>query len=157
MLDNIQETEFLPADENDLKIPSRVAALDTHIGYLKSQLAQMEQNIADAESDRKDLLKRAKELNITTDDVYKIIESPIYPKKHVDIEALKRLAPEKFALINQNLVSKAEDKLKEQMNKIQVSIAQADVKAVITDKKLLAAIIPEPKDPIGWEVSVVKR
>jgi hypothetical protein len=103
------------------------------------------------------LIERARELNITTDKEWKIIEVPVYPKKHVDVEALKRLAPDKFILINQNLVSKAQDKLKEQMNKIQVSIAQSDVKAVVTDKALLAMIIPEPKEPSGYDITVVRR
>jgi len=156
-LDSYFEKETLPIGDDDLAIPSRVAKLDTHLKFLKDNLQQMEQQIKDEEFDRLQLLKRAKELHISDDGKYKIVEIPVYPKKHVDVEALKRLAPDKFDFINQNLISKAQDKLKEQMNKIQVSIAQADVKAVISNKGLLALIIPEPKEPIGYETSVVKR
>lgn len=157
MLENLKEHETLPVGDEDRIIPTRISKLDIHIKFLNDQLEQINNQIRDTKMDRDLLLKRAKECSITTDSEYKIIEVPIYPKKHVDVETLKRLALEKHEMIVLNLTAKAQDKLKEQMNKIQVSISQADVKnAVITDKGLLAQIIPEPKEPVGYEVSVVK-
>lgn len=157
MLDNISEKEILPVGDEDRLIPTKVHEKDIHIAFLNDQRDQLSRQISKAEVERRELLKRAKECNITTDAEYKIVEVPIYPNKHVDVEALKRLAPDKYNLIVQNLTSIAMDKLKEQMQKIQVKIAQSDVKAVLKDKVLLAQIIPEVKEPSGYEVSVVKR
>jgi hypothetical protein len=157
MLENPREQETLPVGDEDRTIPTRVHEKDVHIAFLNDQRDQISRQIAEAEIDRRELLKRAKECHITTDAEYKIVEIPVYPNKHVDIEALKRLAPDKYNLIVQNLTSIAMDKLKEQMAKIQVKVAQADVKAVVKNKVLLAQIIPEPKEPTGYEISVVKR
>jgi hypothetical protein len=151
------KTEPLPKGKEDENIPSQIARLDEHITFLESQIAALKEDIKMSNIDKDALIKRADELHITDDGVYKIIREPVYPKKHVDVEALKRLAPDKHNLIVQNLQSKAMDKLKEQMNKIQISIAQADVKAVISDKAMLAMVIPEPKEPSGWNIVVVKR
>jgi hypothetical protein len=157
MLDVISEKEVLPKGPEDEIIPTKIAQIDTHIKFLKDQHEALVRQIVEAECDRNLLISRAKELHITTDANYKIVEIPIYPKKAVDVEALKRLAPDKHALIVANLTSKAQDKIKLQLEKISVFIAQADVKAVISDKVLLAQIIPEPKAPSGYEVSVVRR
>jgi hypothetical protein len=156
-LDNIHEKELLPKGPEDEIIPTRIAKLDEHRKFLQSQVEHLQKEIADCDIDRELLLKRAKEVRIFEDLEYKIVEVPVYPKKHVDVEALKRLAPEKFILIEANLTEKAKDKLKAQMEKIQISIAQADVKAVISDKALLVQIIPEPTTPSGWTVSIVKK
>jgi hypothetical protein len=157
MLENLREQETLPVGDEDRAIPTKVHERDVHIAFLIEQRDQLNRQIAEAEIDRRELLKRAKECHITTDAEYKIVEIPVYPKKHVDVEALKRLAPEKYNLIVQNLTSIAMDKLKDQMAKIQVTISQDAVKAVMTDKVLLKQIIPEQKVPERYDVSVVKR
>lgn len=107
--------------------------------------------------DRDLLIKRAKEVHVSEDSEYRIVEVPVFAKKTVDVEALKRLAPDKHAMIVSNLTVKAQDKIKAQLDKISVYIAQSDVKAVISDKGLLAQIIPEQTKPTGWEISVVKK
>jgi len=157
MLENSRVQETLPIGDEDRVIPTKVHEKDIHITFLKEQRDALSRQISEAEVDRDLLLKRAKECHITTDAEYKIVEIPVYPKKHVDVEALKRLAPEKYNLIVQNLTSIAMDKLKEQMSKIQVTISQDAVKAVMKDKVLLAQVIPEQTVPERYEVSVVKR
>jgi hypothetical protein len=157
MLDSLHEKETLPKGPEDIILPTRIAKQDEHIKFLKSQLDALAREISEAEFDRAAMVARAKDIRVFEDSDYKIVDIPIYPKKHVDVDALKKLAPDKHNLIVQNLQSKAMDKLKEQMNKIQISIAQADVKAVISDKALLAQIIPEPSEPSGWTVSIVKK
>ena len=157
MLDNIREKEILPKGPEDETIPTQIAKLDQHAEFLTSQLNALQRELSELSGDRERLLARAREVHVSEDSDYRLVDVPVFPKKHVDVEALKRLAPDKHALIINNLTSKAQDKLKEQMAKIQVSVAQSDVKAVISDKALLAQIIPEPTTPIGWNVSVVKK
>ena len=157
MLDNIHEKEVLPKGPEDEIIPTRIAKIDQHVKFLNDQISALQKEVSEQTLERDMLLARAKEVRVFEDAEYKIVDIPIFPKKHVDVEALKRLAPEKHALIIQNLTSKAQDKLREQMAKVQVSIAQVDVRAVISDKVLLAQIIPEPTTPVGWNVSVVKK
>jgi len=116
----------------------------------------MADEIASVEADRLALFKRAKEINVVMDDHYKIVEVPIYPKKRVDVERLKRY-PEKYALIVQNIQSKIKDKAEMEIRKADVYISQADVKAVVKDKSILAVVIPEPMEVERWETEVVKR
>ena len=151
------KTEPLPRGPEDENIPTQIARIDTHMNFLANQLLAIQDQIGSAEVERTALLSRARELHITEDKEYKIVQEPVYPKKQVDVEALKRLAPDKHTLIVANLTSKAQDKIKAQLEKIQVFIAQSDVKAVISDKVLLAQIIPEPKEPIGYKVILVKK
>jgi hypothetical protein len=157
MLDNIQEKEILPADDSDRIIPTRIAKLDTHIAFLDDQISRLNEEIRNTRIDRDLLISRAKELHITTDKEYKIIEVPVYEKKRVDIEALKRMAADKYALIIANISAKLEDDIAAKKAKAATFISQADVKAVIKDKAVLAQVIPEPKEPSGYNVTVVKR
>lgn len=157
MLETISEIETLPKGLEDETLPTQIAKQETHIKFLKDQHEIMIRQIAEAELQRELLIKRAKEVRVFEDKEYKIVEVPVYPKKSVDVEALKRLAPDKHQLIVANLTSKAQDKIKIQLEKIQVFIAQADVKAVISDKVLLAQIIPEQTVPTGFEISIVKK
>lgn len=157
MLDNPREKEILPLGPEDLTIPSRIAKLDEHRKFLIDQKEALVREIAELDTNRSLLLGRAKEVRVFEDEAYKIVEVPIFPKKTVDVETLKRLAPEKHEMIVRNLTAKAEDEIKARFAKIAVFIAQADVKAVIKDKGLLAQIIPEPTVPTGWEYSIVKK
>ena len=157
MLDNLMEKETLPASPSEQTLPTTIANTDTHIKLLKENLLHLQQQIADAESDRVIMLKRAKELNITDDGAYKIIEVPVYPKKKVDVEMLKKLEPNRYEQILSNIRSRIQDKINGEMDKAEGFVSQADVKSVIRDKAVLARIIPEPKEPIGYEVNVVRR
>jgi len=157
MLDSIMEKETLPVCDEDRAIPTKIAKLDTHIKYLRTQLAAMEFEISEREMDRKMLFARAKECNITTDDSYKIVEVPIYPKKKVDIELLKKNYEEKYNLILANKQSAFEDAMKAEKDKLALGITQADLKAVVKGKADLAMLIPPQKVPERYEVSVVKR
>ena len=157
MLDNPYAVEELPTQDIDLIIPTRVAELDSNIRLAKEAIATMEARLHDMEVDRNIMLKRAKELAITTDAQWKIIEIPIYPKKKVDVAKLKQLAPDRFGQIIDNIRARLVDKITAEQAKAESFISQADVKAVIRDKAMLAMIIPEPSEPIGYEVSVVKR
>lgn len=157
MLDNIAEKEILPKGPEDETIPSKIHELDMRADFIHDQMDALQRELQENDVERVRLLDRARELNLREDANYKIVEEPIYPKKTVDVEALKRLAPDKHEKIVANLTSKAQDKIKEQLNKINIFIAQADVKAVIADKALLAQIIPEPREPSGWKTVIVKK
>ena len=157
MLDNPYAVETLPASDLDLIIPTKVAELDSILITAKEQLAMMESRIRDIESDRSILLSRAKELHITDDGKYKIIEVPVYAKKKVDVDKLKKLEPERYKLILANIRARIQDKINSEIDKAETFISQADVKNVIRDKMMLSQIIPEPSEPIGYEVNVVKR
>jgi predicted metal-dependent hydrolase len=157
MLENIHEKENLPRGPEDDVIPTRIAKLNEHRKYLEQQIDTLKRDIAGVDVDVRLLLGRAKELHIAEDLEYKIIEIPHYPNKHVDVEALKRLAPDRYNSIVANLTEIAKDKLKAQMEKIQVSIAQSDVKAAIRDKALLVQIIPEQTTPDRYDISVVRK
>lgn len=157
MLDNISEKGILPKGPEDETIPSKIHELDMRADFIHDQMDALQRELQENDVERVRLLDRARELNLREDANYKIVEEPIYPKKTVDVEALKRLAPDKHEKIVANLTSKAQDKIKEQLNKINIFIAQADVKAVIADKALLAQIIPEPREPSGWKTVIVKK
>ena len=157
MLDNPYELETLPASDLDLIIPTQVAELDLILATAKEQLAMMESRIREIESDRNILLSRAKELHITDDGKYKIIEVPVYPKKKVDVGLLKKNYEEKYDLIIANRESTYKDKLEIEREKILTDITQADLKAVVKDKAVLAMLIPEQKIPVRCDITVVKR
>jgi hypothetical protein len=156
MLDSLSEVETLPKSSDDLTIPTKVAKLDTHLKFLQLQKSALEDHIKSTEFDRSELLRRAKEIHITTDDKYKIIEIPIYPKKRVDVEKLKQY-PEKYSLIIQNIQSRIKDKADVEIQKAEGFISQADVKSVIKNKAMLAMVIPEQSVPERWESEVVRR
>ena len=157
MLDNIREKETLPVGIDDHDLPTRIAKQDEHVKFLREQHEILIRTIAEAEIDRDLLIKRAKEVCILEDDKYKLVDEPVYPKKHVDVEVLKKLCPTEHAQIVANLTAKAQQKLQDQMAKIQVTISQADVKAIIGSKSLLVQIIPEPKEPSYYNTVVVKK
>lgn len=157
MLENPYAIEELPACDIDLIIPTRVYELDSNIRLAKEAIATMEARLHEMEVDRNGMLKRAKELSITDDGSYKIIEIPVYAKKKVDVEKLKKLEPERYKQILGNIRARIQDKINAEIDKAEVFISQADVKSCIRDKAILAMVIPEPTEPIGYEVSVVRR
>lgn len=156
MLDNIMQKETLPVGDEDRIIPTRIARMDQHIAFLESQRIALEEQIRMAQFDRTELINRAKECHITTDSEYKILEVPVYPKKRVDVEKLKQY-PDKYAMIVQNISVRIRDKVESDIAKAESFISQADVKAVIRDKGILAMVIPEVSEPTGYETKVVKR
>lgn len=157
MLDNPYAVETLPASDVDLIIPTRVAELDSNLAIAKEQLAIMESRIHEMELDRSILISRAKELSITTDANWKIIEIPVYAKKKVDVKKLQALEPDRYKQILGNIRARIQDKINAEIDKAETFISQADVKSVIRDKAILAMVIPEPTEPIGYEISVVRR
>ena len=157
MLDNPYAVEKLPTQDIDLIIPSRVAELDSNLAVAKAALEAIEARIREMDLYMNTLLVRAKELNITDDGRYKIIEVPIYPKKKVDVKKLQQLEPDRYKQILANIRSRIQDKINAEIDKAETFISQADVKSVIRDKGILALVIPEPSEPIGYTVSVVKR
>ena len=157
MLDNLMEKETLPISELELTIPTQISVIDTDIVFIKKTITDLQAQLSDKESDRNALLARAKEMGITTDKEWKIIEVPIYPKKRVDVEKLKHLEPDRYNQILANIRSRIQDKINAEIDKAAGFISQADVKSVIRDKGILAMVIPEPKEPIGYETSVVRR
>ena len=157
MLENIREPEVLPKGPEDEVIPTRIHEIDMRCDFIHDQMDALQRELQEADVERIRLINRAREVHIMEDFEYKIIEEPIYPKKHVDVEAFKRLAPTEHDQVVANLTKKATEKLQEQIQKIAVSISQADVKAVIASKGLLAQIIPEPKEPSGYRTVIVKK
>lgn len=157
MLDNLMEKETLPISDQDLTIPTRVSQIDTDIVFIQKTIADLQSQLNDKISDRNTLLARAKDMHITTDKEWKIVEVPVYPKKHVDVELLKKQYKEKYDLIIANRESTYRDKLDAERSKILTDITQADLKAVVKDKGLLAMLIPEQTIPKQIEYSVVKR
>lgn len=146
----------LPPDESDLAIPTRIAQIDEHKKFLESQIVALQDSIAQSMVERGELLKRSKELRIFEDANYKIVEIPIYPKKRVDVETLKKYS-DKYQQILSNIASRIKDKAEMESKKAESFISQADVKAVIRDKATLAMVIPEVSEPSGWEISLVKK
>jgi hypothetical protein len=155
-LDNIMEKETLPVGDEDKTLPTQVAELDEHIKFLNDQMAVLSAEIRSAGFDRAALIARAKECHITDDGRYKIVEIPIYPKKRVDVAILKKYQ-DKYALIVANIKSRIQDKAAMEIEKADVFISQADVKAVVRDKALLSMIITEPSEPERYETTVVRR
>jgi len=156
MLDTLTERETLPKSDSDLTIPTKVADLEIHITYLNDQIKILQGEVALAEVDKAALLKRAKEVHVVEDSQYKIVEVPVYPKKRVDVERLKRYK-DKYDLIIQNIRSRIADKADSDLQKADVFISQADVKAVIRDKATLAMVIPEQTNVERWETTIVKK
>ena len=158
MLETPNETEILPKGPEDEIIPTRVAELNEHIAFLKQNMDVLAGAIRDAEIDKSELIKRANSLNITADANYKIVKTPLYPAKRVDVERLKAvLPPDRYELIIQNIHATLQDKIEAEKLKAESFISQSDVKAVVTDKATLAMVIPEQTTIIGWNVTVVKR
>ena len=157
MLDTLTEKETLPVGDEDRIIPTKLAKIREHMEFLDKEIAAMIRMKSESQSDFDILVKRAKECGITTDSEWKIVESPIYPKKRVDVEKLKHIAPDKYELIIANIKSRLADKIVAEQTKAETFIAQSDVKTVIRDKAMLAMVIPEPTEPSGYEISIVKR
>lgn len=157
MLDSISEKETLPRGPEDDTIPTQIAKLDEHADFLESQMDALKKEIEMIDVERTMLLNRAKELNITEDFDYKIVQEPVYPKKHVDVEAFKSIAPERYDLVITAIQARLKDKMDAEIAKANSFISQADVKAVVREKGLLAQIIPEPKEPSGYKTIIVKK
>jgi hypothetical protein len=157
MLDNISEKETLPRGPEDDIIPTRIAKLDEHADFLESQMDALKKEIEMIDVERTMLLNRAKELGITEDFEYKIVQEPVYPKKHVDVEVFKSIAPERYNLVVAAIHARLKDKMDAEIAKANSFISQSDVKAVVREKGMLAQIIPEPKEPSGYKTIIVRK
>lgn len=157
MMNSLTQIETIPVGDEDRIIPTRLAKIKDHMDFLDKEIAAMIRMKADSQIDFDLLVKRAKECNVTTDEDWKIVEAPVYPKKRVDVEKLKHIAPDKYDLIIANIQSRISDKIESEMGKAATFISQSDVKTVIRDKAVLAMVIPEPSEIVGYEISLVKR
>lgn len=157
MLDNIREKETLPKGPEDEIIPTRIAAIEEHEKYLQKHIADLNAELSRAASEKDMLLKRAEELGISEDMEYRIVKVPVYPKKRVDVEWLKQNVPDAYDRIVGNILARIQEKAAADRERSAMFIAQADVKAVIRDKSTLAMAIPEPKEPDGFVISIVRK
>jgi hypothetical protein len=152
-----QDKQILPLLDSEKTLPTQIHEVDEKIEWLKSELANIQKQISEAQLDRTMLIKRAKEVVCLDDGNYKIVDIPIYPNKRVDVERLRAIAPEKYEQILSNIRSRLQDEIAAKQDKAGSFVSQSDVKAVIKDKGIIAQVIPEPSAPERWEVSVVKR
>ena len=157
MLDNIRNKETLPKGPEDEIIPTRIAAIEEHEKYLQKHIADLNAELSRAASEKDMLLKRAEELGISEDMEYRIVKVPVYPKKRVDVEWLKQNVPDAYDRIVGNILARIQEKAAADRERSAMFIAQADVKAVIRDKSTLAMAIPEPKEPDGFVISIVRK
>ena len=151
-----KETEKLPALESEKTLPTQVHELDERIEFLKKEIDNLQIQMAEANFDRKRLVTRAKEIVALDDGRWKLIDVPVYPKKRVNVEALRHFE-EKYELILANIRERLRDKVTAEMNKAESFISQADVNAVIRDRATLDLVIPEPTEPDHYETVVVAR
>ena len=119
------KSEPLPADESDLLIPTRLAQNKEHREFLESQILALKDSIAQSLVESEELLQRAKSLRIFEDSNYKIVEVPVYPKKRVDVDALKKFS-DKYQQILSNIASRIKDKAEMESQKAELFISQAD-------------------------------
>lgn len=157
MLDNIRNKETLPKGPEDEIIPTRIAAIEEHEKYLQKHIADLNAELSRAASEKDMLLKRAEELGISEDMEYRIVKVPVYPKKRVDVEWLKQNVPDAYDRIVGNILVRIQERAAADRERSAMFIAQADVKAVIRDKSTLAMAIPEPKEPDGFVISIVRK
>lgn len=150
-------TEPLPPDDSDRAIPTRVHDIDLHCLYLQDQVVALQKEISEHQVSRLFLLKRAKECKISEDDAYRIVDTPIFDKKRVNVEILKTDYADKYERILENIKLRIQDKAFADVAKAANFISQADVKSVIRDKSVLVVVIPEQTIPISWDVAVVKK
>ena len=151
------KTEPLPISDDDRKIPSRIVHIDSVISILNKEISALEQKVSDLYYDRDCLLKRAKEVNIKEDKHYKIIEIPIYKKNRVVVDILKTQFADIYSRVKNNIEGKLVAKHIADLEKIDSFIAQSEVKAVTSDKAILAKVIPPNTEVEGYEISIVKR
>lgn len=157
MLDNIRNKETLPKGPEDEIIPTRIAAIEEHEKYLQKHIVDLNAELSRAASEKDMLLKRAEELGISEDMEYRIVKVPVYPKKRVDVEWLKQNVPDAYDRIVGNILVRIQERAAADRERSAMFIAQADVKAVIRDKSTLAMAIPEPKEPDGFVISIVRK
>jgi hypothetical protein len=156
-LSNISEKEELPTGIEDMSLPTMISVQTELIQMLTEQRKLIDAEIAEAEIERQTLINRAKECNIYEDENYKLVDIPVYPKKHVDVTALRTLYPEKYAQILANIKQRILDAAKTDLQRTESFISQNDVKAIFKDKFALARLIPETSEPSEYKVSVVRK
>jgi predicted metal-dependent hydrolase len=155
--ERLTTAEVLPMLDSEKNLPTQIHELDEKIEWLQGELANIQKQIADTTVDRNLLIRRAKEIPRLDDGMYKIVDIPIYPKKRVDVEILRRDYKDKYDKIIGNIRERLKDKIDSELDKAETFISQADVKSVCNDKVVLMRVIPEPTVPERYEVSVVKR
>ncbi len=155
--EELQSQIVLPQLESEKTLPTQIHEIDEKIAWLNSEITNITKQISEARIDRDLLIKRAKEIVCLDDGKYKIVEVPVYPKKRVNVEVLKRDYPDKLKRILANIAERIKDKAEQEVLKSENFISQSDVKSVVRDKTALAKIIPEQTEPERYETTVVKR
>lgn len=147
----------LPILDCEKNLPTQIHEVDEKIKWLESEVENLNKQIAETTIDRETLIKRAKEVNRLDDGKYKMIEVPVYPKKRVAVDILKRDYEDKYKLILANISERIKDKAAQEALKAESFISQSDVKSVVRDKTALMRIIPEVSEPDHFEINVVER
>lgn len=143
--------------KEDRTLPTQIHFIDGQIEDLDRQIEILKERQQKLAEDREGLLQHAVETCILEDDFYRIVPTPVYGNKTVDIAILEAHYPDQLDRIRGNLKAAAEEKMKAQLEKAGTFIAQSDVKAVIKGKKDLDRIIHAPADPVRTDYVLVAK
>ena len=149
--------EPLPICDEDRSIPTRIARMDAAVEDRTLAIKKIEQELVDLAYDKECLLKRAKAVHVVEDAYYKIVEIPIYKKNRVVVDILKRDFKDIYDKVTHNINDKLYQKYQDGVMKMDEFIPQAEVKAVTTDKAVLAKVIPPNTEIEGIEISIVRK
>ena len=151
------KTNPIPVSDEDRSIPTQIARIDAAIKNRKETAAFIESEISDLLLSREALLKRADEVHITDDANYKIVRIPVYKKNKVDVQVLKESFKDVYDKVMWNIAKTLTYKHNAEFEKYKTFIPQSEVKAVTTDKIVLAKVIPPNTEIEGYDISIVKR
>ncbi|GEM_PF-4385798 len=143
--------------KEDRTIPTQIHFIDGQIEDLENQITILREKQQKLTEDREGLLQHAVETCILEDDFYRIVPTPVYGNKTVDIAILEQHYPDQLTRIRENLKAAAEEKMKAQLEKAGTFIAQSDVKAIIKGKKDLDRIIHAPADPVRTDYVLLAK
>ena len=149
--------EPLPICDEDRSIPTRIAELDSQIYAIKLSIGIANEKISGLMFDRESLLKRAKEVHVVEDKQFKIVEIPVYKKNFVRVDILQMEYRDIYDKVMWGIAQKLTEKHNAEFEKYKTFIPQADVKAVTTDKMVLAKVIPPNTEIEGVVVSLVRK
>jgi hypothetical protein len=149
--------EPLPICDEDRIIPTKLVRIDTCIKERNLAIMEIELQIAGLTYEKECLLKRAKEVHIVEDRNYKIVEIPVYKKNRVIVDVLKNQFGDIYEKVRTNIEHRLQEQHMKDLEKIDTFIPQADVKAVTTDKMVLAKVIPPNTEVEGIVVSLVRK
>jgi len=155
-----QSKEVLPPEpmrESEKDLPTQIHNIDEDIKWIDTEIDNLSCRRAGLSLERKEKIARALEITCVDAGSWKIVQVPVYPKSRVDVEYLKKNYEDRYKQIIANISLKITDKAKAEALKAETFISQADVKSVISDKGILALVIPRPTEPDHYNIEVVKR